>query len=423
MTSAFAYHKRRHAAAHTEDYVYHQLVPYLGNKRRLLGFLHEALRRSGTLPSQTGEAGVFLDLFAGSGVVARMARQLGYQVMANDWEPYSFALNHALLTCDQPPAFAVLGGYAAAVARLNALPPEAGWVSAHFCPRQDDHYEPAHDRLFFCRHNGRQLDAMRRQIERWQQDGQISAVEMSALLAPLLYAASAASNTSGVFKAFHQGWGGQTGTALERIFRPIQLSPSRFCASGQPAEVWCVDAALLAQRLRGRQLTVAYLDPPYNQHAYASNYHVLNALTQWQEQPLPPPSAPRAKSGIDPSWRRERASAYNSARRAAQAYQQLLGQLDARLLLTSYSLDGNIPAETVLQANLARGRVRLMVQDMPRYRVSRQRPTPQPTVREFLVLTDTRQPADCSVDALMAALLSGQPNPFMWENNHVHRNH
>lgn len=422
MTAAFLYHKRRHAAAHTREYVYHQLVPYLGNKRRLLGFLHQGLAHSGVLPVQTGRAGVFVDFFAGSGVVSRMARQVGYRVMANDWEPYSFALNHALLTCNRPPAFAALGGYQAAIDALNALVPTAGWVTAHFCPRHDDHYDPAHDRLFFCRTNGGRLDAMRRQIERWQHQGQITAVEMSALLAPLLYAASAASNTSGVFRAFHHGWGGHTGTALERIFRPIALQPSVFWAALQPAEVWCVDAQVLAERLQGRRVEVAYLDPPYNQHAYASNYHVLNALTQWQEQPLPPPHAPRAKGGIDPGWRQARSSAYNSARQATSAYLRLLDAVNARLLLTSYSLDGNIAAEDLLAANLARGRVRLMVQDMPRYRVSRQRPTAQPLTREFLLLTDTTRRADCSVDDLMATLLH-HDGPLLWKNHHVHRHH
>jgi adenine-specific DNA-methyltransferase len=47
--------------------------------------------------------------------------------------------------------------------------------------------------------------------------GAIDDVEMSALLAPLLYSASFVSNTSGVFKSFHHGWGGKTQTALERI--------------------------------------------------------------------------------------------------------------------------------------------------------------------------------------------------------------
>ena len=56
---------------------------------------------------------------------------------------------------------------------------------------------------------------------------------MSALLAPLLYSASFVSNTSGVFKSFHHGWGGKTQTALERIESLLWLTPSRFCETGE----------------------------------------------------------------------------------------------------------------------------------------------------------------------------------------------
>ena len=108
---------------------------------------------------------------------------------------------------------------------------------------------------------------------------------MSALLAPLLYSASFVSNTSGVFKSFHQGWGGKTQTALERIESLLWLTPGRFCEVGEPnkpaAEMWCVDAQHLANQMSSFEVDVAYLDPPYNQHAYSSNYHVLNALTLW----------------------------------------------------------------------------------------------------------------------------------------------
>ena len=72
------------------------------------------------------------------------------------------------------------------------------------------------------------IDAIRQQIATWQAQGAINDVEMSALLAPLLYSASFVSNTSGVFKSFHQGWGGRTQTALERIESLLWLTPSRF---------------------------------------------------------------------------------------------------------------------------------------------------------------------------------------------------
>ena len=70
--------------------------------------------------------------------------------------------------------------------------------------------------------------------------------------------------------------------------------------------MWCVDAQHLANQMSGFEVDVAYLDPPYNQHAYSSNYHVLNALTLWDQVDLPPPDTKGYKSGIDRAWRKER---------------------------------------------------------------------------------------------------------------------
>ena len=264
------YHKRRHAARTTDEYLFHQLVPYLGNKRRLLHLILEALESTGTLKRSDGRAPIFADFFAGSGVVSRLARQNGYRVIANDWEPYSHALNHAVLACTEAPAFKELGGYQKAIDYLNRLPEVKGWVTHNLCPRNDEIYDPARDRLFFKRRNGMRIDAIRQQIAAWQAQGAIDDVEMSALLAPLLYSASFVSNTSGVFKSFHHGWGGKTQTALERIESLLWLTPSRFCESdqkkGMAAEMWCVDAQHLANQMSGFEVDVAYLDPPYNQH-------------------------------------------------------------------------------------------------------------------------------------------------------------
>ncbi|MCJ8145380.1 MULTISPECIES: DNA adenine methylase [Acinetobacter] len=388
------YHKRRHAARTTDEYLFHQLVPYLGNKRRLLHLILEALELTGTLQPKKGKsAPIFADFFAGSGVVSRLARQNGYRVIANDWEPYSHALNHAVLSCVEAPEFKQLGGYQAAIDYLNRLPAVKGWVTHNLCPRDDDVYDPSRDRLFFKRRNGMRLDAMRQQIATWQAQGTIDSVEMSALLSPLLYSASFVSNTSGVFKSFHHGWGGKTKTALERIDSLLLLSPNKFCEVGDPnrpaAEMWCVDAQHLADQMTGFEVDVAYLDPPYNQHAYSSNYHVLNALTMWDQVDLPSPDTKGFKSGIDRAWRKERPSAYNSSKYAQEAYEKLLATINARFILTSYSTDGNISPVDLLQANLARGKVTLLTQDVPRYRVSKQRQSERARVLEFIVITDT----------------------------------
>lgn len=341
-------------------------------------------------------------------MVSRLARQNGYRVIANDWEPYSHALNHAILACTEAPAFKELGGYQKAIDYLNRLPEVKGWVTHNLCPRNDEIYDPSRDRLFFKRRNGMRIDAIRQQIATWQAQGAIDDVEMSALLAPLLYSASFVSNTSGVFKSFHHGWGGKTQTALERIESLLWLTPSRFCDIGEAnklaAEMWCVDAQHLANQMSGFEVDVAYLDPPYNQHAYSSNYHVLNALTLWDQVDLPTPDTKGFKSGIDRAWRKERPSPYNSSKHAKEAYETLLDTINARFILTSYSTDGNISATDLLQANLKRGRVTLLTQDVPRYRVSKQRQSERARVLEFIVITDTHAKSGPPIRQLLGQL-------------------
>ncbi len=399
--SDFAYTKERHAAAWTDAYVFHQLIPYIGNKRKLLGLIQCAIELAGAPPG-----GTFADLFAGSGVVARMAKQLGFRVLANDWEPYADAINRCYVESNAPPPFRALGGYHAAIAQLNALPPRIDWVTRHLCPTDDQQFDTSRERMFFTRANGMRLDAMRAQIATWEAAGQLDQAERAALLAPLLYAASYASNTSGVFKGFHAGWGGQTGTALYRILAPVELRPAVFYDNCLPNAAFRQDALALAGELAAADpLDIAYLDPPYNQHPYGSNYHVLNSLTLWDRPALSERIDGRNKAAIRADWRTERRSAYNYRGEAEHAYAALLEALHARAILTSYSTDGMIPLERMLELCIARGHTQLVQREYKRYRVSSQRFSRKPLNIEFVLIIDTtRAHTSPSAEALCAQL-------------------
>jgi len=382
----FIYDRTNHAAAWTDKYVFHQLIPYIGNKRKLLGLIIEAISRTSIKPPAT-----FLDLFAGSGVVSRMAKKIGFRVIANDWEPYAQAINNCYITQNAAPSFTKLGGYESAVATLNALPPQEDWITQHLCPTDDDHYDLDRDRLFYTRVNGMKMDAIRLQIECWRLQEWITSEEEACLLAPLLYQACYVSNTSGVFKGFHNGWGGQTGTALYRILSQLEISPAAFCDNGQANRVFGQNALDLARSFRDeqRQVDIAYLDPPYNQHPYASNYHVLNTLALWDKPPLSEKIEGRNKAAIREDWRVERRSPYNYRGQAERNYSALIETLDARFILTSYSTDGMIPLQSLLETCTRRGHTQYVLQNYKRYRVSSQRFSKKPMNVEFILIVDT----------------------------------
>ncbi len=92
------------------------------------------------------------------------------------------------------------------------------------------------------------------------------------------------------------------------------------------------DANIAARRLKG--LDLAYLDPPYNQHPYGSNYFMLNLLVHYER-----PKHISRVSGIPTNWRR---SGYNVRAKSLPLMRDLLTAMDAPFLLISFNNEGFI---------------------------------------------------------------------------------
>jgi adenine-specific DNA-methyltransferase len=211
-------------------------------------------------------------------------------------------------------------------------------------------------------------------------------------MASFVYSVSYVSNTSGVFKGFHRGWGGSNGTAQYRICSDIELRPALTFDNGKKNFSTREDAGKLVLELTnilGEIPDIVYLDPPYNQHPYGSNYHVLNTVTLWDKPNFPKKITRGTKSAIRLDWRTERRSAYNSQRKAAQEFQELIDNITAKYILTSYSTEGNIPLEEMMRILGSKGSLRIVKREYVRYRVSPTRLSPKPRNVEFVVITDT----------------------------------
>lgn len=368
----------------TDCYLTDKLIPYIGNKRKLLPMIHAAVRSTGL------SGGTFCDLFAGSGVVSRLAKLMGFRTIANDWEPYSGVTNRAYIEVSLPPSFARLGGMQSAFDMLNSLSPVSGYIATHYCPADDENPDLDRERMFYTQENGRRIDAMRERIQEWRQDDIIDETEEAVLLAPLIYQASYCSNTSGVFKAFHRGWGGATCTAWYRIRSRLTLSPPALRDNGMDNLALQEDALKLAGEM---DFDIAYIDPPYNQHQYGSNYHLLNTVALWDKPKVTRYVAPgrgqRGKSAIRLDWRTLRRSPYCYAASALPAFSELVARIRARYVLVSYSTDGLIPLDSLLEVLSARGAVRVFTRKYKRYRVSSQRPSLRAHTVEFVAVVDT----------------------------------
>ncbi len=362
--------------AFPDAYLTSQLIPYIGNKRRLLPFLDEVFD---SLEAER-PVRVFLDPFAGSGAVSRLARARGYRVIASDWEPFSVEINRCHLGIERAGLarlFAGRGGLAAVLAELNGLagpPEEARYIARHYAPRETATADYRRERLFYTTENALRIDAMRARIEELYPVGPLdpqAAAERSVLLAGLLYEAATHTNTSGVFKACHKGFGGHGGEALRRILGRVTLEPPVLVDGRRPAAVLAGEAAEVA---RSHAADLCYLDPPYNQHQYGSNYHLLNTIALWDRPPVCDEIVDgrlRFKAAIRSDWTATR-SPYCSRPRASSSLRALLDAVDAGRIVLSYSSDGIIPLEELREILEAAGRVRLYSNGYVKYRGGRQ---------------------------------------------------
>ena len=386
MTEVTLHHLRKTAARDTDEYVFSQLIPYIGNKRKLLDLIHQAISETKI------ENGTFVDLFSGSTVVSRFAKKLGFRVLSNDWEPYSEQIAKGTIVLNKIPEFEKLGGHENVFKILNDVEPLEDYVSRHLCPSDDNNLDHEKDRLFFMRKNGMKIDAMRELISYWVDNDMISDTEFSYIMASFMYSVSYVSNTSGVFKGFHKGWGGSNGTAQYRICSDIKLRPAIIYDNGQENISSRQDAGLLVDNLSellGDVPDIVYLDPPYNQHPYGSNYHVLNSIVLWDKPKFPEKITRGTKSAIRLDWRAERRSAYNSKIKAAEEFENLIRKINCKYILTSYSTEGNIPLQKMMNILGSKGSLSVVKREYVRYRVSPTRLSPKPRNVEFVVITDT----------------------------------
>jgi len=393
------------------DYLTKQVIAYIGNKRRLLHLIHRALQLclGGDFKGKT-----FLDLFAGSGIVSRLAKFLGFRVCCNDWEYFSYIINTVYIGINRRELaglFSAAGGIEEILKVCNTLPAppaEDRYISRYYCPPADGPQKVDYNthRMFYTQANGLVIDGIRTEIERLYpghaeggggpERESTRQKEKHLLLALLLYESATHTNTSGVFKAYHKGFGGHSGDALKRIMAPIALHNPVLIDSPYSHKIYMQDANRLVRspELGRTEFDIAYLDPPYNQHQYGSNYHLLNTIARWDKPPVNMTKVKNGKlvdkGGIRKDWIKTR-SPYCYKQQAAGAFRDLLSALQARYILLSYSTEGIIPFDDLYGLCAEKGRVDLVTNEYTKYRGGRQSLERLNNNIELILIIDTQK--------------------------------
>jgi adenine-specific DNA-methyltransferase len=271
------------------------VIKYLGSKRTLVPVLGEIAAAVG--------ARTALDLFTGTTRVAQEFKRRGVEVTANDRAAYSAVLSDCFVATDADTVD--LDALDEALAHLDALPGRPGYVTETFC----------HASRYFQPHNGARIDAVRHALETDFADHPLRAVLMTSLLV----AADRVDSTTGVQMAYLKSWSPRSYRDL-RLVRPDLLPGPGTTLRGEAAD---------AVDLVG-PVDLAYLDPPYNQHRYETNYHVWETLVRGDE----PDHYGVACKRVD-SRDLDRKSVFNIKRAMPAALADLVARVRAEVVVVS----------------------------------------------------------------------------------------
>ena len=353
------------------------MIKYLGSKRRLVPALAALASASG--------ARTALDLFCGTTRVSQSLKALGLEVTTVD----SARCAHVLARCyvatdpDTHPSFR--DEVARAVDRLNAVPGVPGYVTETFCT----------EARYFRPENGARIDAVRDAIEAEYADTPLWPV----LVTSLLEAADRVDSTTGLQMAYLKQW-------APRAVHPLTLRvPDLLPGPGRAVRG---DACALVGSDALGHVDLAYLDPPYNQHRYDSNYHVWETLVAWDAPEHYGVACKRAELR-DPATR----SAFNGRRTMPVALADVVERVAADVVVLSYNNESWLSYDELHELCSARGHVEVLGFDSARYvgaRIGIHNPSGRKvgTVShlrntEYVVLAGPRNRVRAMVDAVEGA--------------------
>lgn len=309
---------------------------YIGSKHKLSSFLKDAI--IDTVGSDLSNL-VFCDLFAGTGSVGRTFKPLVKQIIANDVEFYSYVLNRNYIGNHQSLM------YEEHLSFLNNIKESEGFVFHNYSENGNE------GRLYFSSENGKKIDAIRQQIEIWKNKDEISEDDYFFLLASLIESADKVANTASVYGAY-----------LKQLKKSAQkeliLKPALFTLNCNKHQVFNADSNALIKKIKGDML---YLDPPYNERQYGSNYHLLNTIAKYDS------FEPQGKTGLRTYYR----SAYCKKNEVKNSFEELIKNANFKYIFLSYNNEGLMTEDEVKSVMSAYGKYSLKTTNYQRFKADK----------------------------------------------------
>lgn len=303
-------------------------VKYIGSKASLVDTITAFVEAN--IPADQPKT--IIDVFTGTTRVAQAFRSKGWTTTTSDLSWAAEAYAHAFIL-RTPESGARIPGF---ITQLRSLPPaESGWITSTYC----DIVTAAGGIVKMWKPvNGRKADAMRQQIALWEEVGTCSHHEAMIIIACLIFALDKVDSSVGVQQAYLKEW-------AARASNPLELVDLAFPGGG-PAGKHFVGNALT---IPYEAATVAYLDPPYSAHSYATYYHIWDSITRW-DQPAVGLKTNRRIDRVSSSdeFDESMSSSWNSKKTALESFMLLVARLPVKYVVISYNDESLVPLDTLI---------------------------------------------------------------------------
>ena len=198
-----------------------------------------------------------------------------------------------------------------------------GFIYKNYAPTESS-------RMYFTPENAARIDYFRKQIEEWHKNKLLSEAEYMLLLASLVESVSRVSNTAGVYGAFLKKWDG-------RALKPIEfIKPAYNACDSLNIKIYNDKTENIISDVK---CDILYLDPPYTQNQYGTQYHLLETLILNAHPSVSKVTGSRPVMPMRSDWSKEY--------KAHILLDRIIANTTARYIVMSYNNDGLMSKEYI----------------------------------------------------------------------------
>lgn len=297
---------------------------FIGSKNALLTDIERIIN-----DNIYGDEQIFLDLFAGTNIVGDYFKK-NYTIISNDILYFSYINGKAIIENNGGLNFKGLKDIGIN-SPLDFLQTNANeYIHKNIIRYYEENYTPTGDAMYLSVENGKRIDYIREQIEKWKVKELLNEKEYYYLVSTLIEAIPFVSNTTGTYGAYLKHWD-------KRALKPLELIPLEVQDNGRINKCYNEDANELIKKVKA---DITYIDTPYNNRQYASNYHLLENVARNNKPVL------KGKTRIF-DWVNLR-SDYAMKQNALDAMQDLIENIDSTHVIVSYNNEGIISEEDLI---------------------------------------------------------------------------